>query len=141
MRKYEPAVTDQDLLHDAYVLSMGRDFCSDNHRLRWMARVSRNKRIDIYRQVHRRYRILRSLSHVLGKHRYVVTRSERVHQVIDRLPEELAKILRMKLDRMSDKDIAISLWNDASDAARVRVRRLREKQAFPLFRKLWDDLI
>lgn len=140
MSYFDPAYSSEDLHSDAVMKSMGRSFSSETHRERWIARVKKNKLIDIKRQRSRRTEILRVISHLIPRNRFTVTPAERVHQIISMMPESLATILVMKMNKRSDKDVAFALWNDGSDAARVRLRRAREK-AYQSFREIWDDQI
>lgn len=125
----------------AELKAVGRKFESEEHRRRWISRVVHNLQIDACRKERRRVEILRMNAPFLTRKRDVVTLSERVFKVIDLMPDDLAMILRMKIDNARDTDVANALWNDGSDAARVRARRLCANKAFPLFRKIWDDMV
>jgi DNA-directed RNA polymerase specialized sigma24 family protein len=139
MHKSHLGCTNEDFQQEAELRAIGRKFESENHRSRWASRVRRNLLIDLIRKEKRRQRILKREQSLLTRDRNLVSQAERVHNVINQMPEELAVILRMKIEKASDKEIASVIWNDSSDAARVRLRRLREQRAYAVFRELWDD--
>jgi hypothetical protein len=55
------------------------------------------------------------------------------------MPPDLGKILELQLTKSTDTHAAEIILGDSSDAARVRLRRIRLEQAYPLFKKLWVE--
>lgn len=133
--------SEEHLRQEAELRAIGRTFQDVEHRKRWISKVFKNLKIDGIRKNQRRAQILLREGSVFTRNRNLLSQAERVHKVINQMPEHFALILRLKIEKISYKDIAKILWDDSSDAARVRLRRLREQQAYTLFRDLWNDQV
>lgn len=127
----------EDFKNSAEVKAHGKRFKSCEHRTRWINRVIRNLMRDAYRSNQRQARLLRENIHRFDRESSPNT--ERVHQIIAKMPPDLAKILELQLTRSTDTHAAEIILGDSSDAARVRLRRIRLEQAYPLFKKLWVE--